>query len=93
MAKTAADWAARPKFPATHYVDSRIYTDPAIFAEEREKLFRPSWISPSRSDPSRCSGRESAPRSAAVGAARHFPPPLADGSLDTSRRDTVNPSS
>ena len=44
MAKTGADWAARPKFPATHYVDSRIYTDPAIFEEEREKLFRPSWI-------------------------------------------------
>src|SRR6185503_1631899 len=44
MAKSAADWDAPPKFPATHYVDSRIYTDPAIYAEELEKLFKPSWI-------------------------------------------------
>ena len=44
MAKSAADWNAAPKFPATHYVDSRIYTDPQIFAEELDKLFRPSWI-------------------------------------------------
>jgi methanesulfonate monooxygenase large subunit len=44
MAKSAADWDAPPKFPATHYVDSRIYTDEAIFEEEKEKLFKPSWI-------------------------------------------------
>ena len=44
MAKTAAEWEAKPKFPATHYVDSRVYTDEAIFEEEKEKLFRPSWI-------------------------------------------------
>ena len=44
MAKSAAEWNAPPKFPATHYVDSRIYTDQAIFDEEREKLFKPSWI-------------------------------------------------
>lgn len=44
MAKTAQQWAARPKFPQTHYVDSRIYSDQKIFEEEREKLFRPSWI-------------------------------------------------
>ena len=31
MAKTAADWNAPPKFPASHYVDSRIYTEPSIF--------------------------------------------------------------
>jgi len=36
MAKTAADWSAPPKLPATHYVDSRIYTDPQIFTEELE---------------------------------------------------------
>ena len=41
MAKTAAEWEARPKFPETHYVDSRIYTDEAIFDEEQEKLFKP----------------------------------------------------
>jgi methanesulfonate monooxygenase large subunit len=44
MAKTAADWSAPPKFPTSHYVDSRIYTDQQIFAEELDKLFKPSWI-------------------------------------------------
>jgi methanesulfonate monooxygenase large subunit len=33
-----------PKFPVTHYVDSRIYTDDESSHEELEKLFRPSWI-------------------------------------------------
>lgn len=44
MARNAAQWSTPPKFPPGHYVDSRIYTDPAIFAEEKEKLFKPSWI-------------------------------------------------
>ena len=44
MAKNSAEWAAKPKFPASHYVDSRIYTDQAIFEEEKEKLFKSSWI-------------------------------------------------
>ena len=45
MSKSAAEWnAPPPKFPATHYVDSRIYTDEQIFKDEVEKLFRPSWI-------------------------------------------------
>jgi len=44
MPKTAAEWAARPKFPASHYVDARIYSDPGLFEEEKEKIFRPSWI-------------------------------------------------
>ncbi len=44
MAKSAAEWAARPKFPTSHYVDARIYSDPAIFEEEKEKLFKRSWI-------------------------------------------------
>ena len=44
MAKNSAEWAAKPKFPASHYVDSRIYTDQAIFDEEKEKLFKSSWI-------------------------------------------------
>ena len=37
MAKTAAEWEAKPKFPATHYVDSRVYTDEAIFLQSREQ--------------------------------------------------------
>jgi methanesulfonate monooxygenase subunit alpha len=44
MPKNATEWAAPPKFPPTHYVDARIYSDPEIFEEEKEKLFRPSWI-------------------------------------------------
>jgi methanesulfonate monooxygenase large subunit len=44
MSKNAAQWSAPPKFPASHFVDSRIYTDEAIFAEEKEKLFKPAWV-------------------------------------------------
>ena len=44
MAKSAAEWNAPPKFPASHYVDSRVYTDDTIFEEEKEKIFKPSWI-------------------------------------------------
>ena len=44
MAKSAAQWDVPPKFPPTHFVDSRVYTDDMIFEEEKEKLFRPSWI-------------------------------------------------
>ena len=44
MAKNSAEWGAKPKFPASHYVDSRIYTDQSVFEEEKEKLFKSSWI-------------------------------------------------
>ena len=44
MPKSAAEWNAKPKFPTSHYVDSRIYTDQALYEEEIEKLFKPSWI-------------------------------------------------
>jgi len=53
MAKSGADWNATPKFPATHYVDSRIYTDQAIFEEEKEKLFKPPGSSPATNPRSR----------------------------------------
>jgi methanesulfonate monooxygenase large subunit len=43
MSRNAAQWAERPKFPATHYVDSRIYTDEGIFREEQEKIFSKTW--------------------------------------------------
>lgn len=35
--------ARRPSLPETHYVDNRIYTDPAILALEQERLFRRAW--------------------------------------------------
>ena len=44
MSKSEAQWNAAPNFPTSHYVDSRLYTDPEIFAEEKEKLFKPAWI-------------------------------------------------
>ena len=44
MPRNAAQWAERPKFPRTHYVDSRLYTDEAIFREEQDKIFGHAWI-------------------------------------------------
>ncbi len=44
MSRTAAEWAARPNLPPTHYVDTRLYTDPGIFREEQEKIFDRAWI-------------------------------------------------
>jgi len=44
MSRNARAWAERPKFPPTHYVDTRLYTDPEIFEEERRKIFDHTWI-------------------------------------------------
>jgi len=44
MARNAREWAEPPKFPPTHYVDTRLYTDPTIFEEERAKIFDHTWI-------------------------------------------------
>jgi methanesulfonate monooxygenase large subunit len=44
MARTAQQWTQKPKFPPTHYVDTRIYTDEQIFREEQEKIFNKCWI-------------------------------------------------
>jgi methanesulfonate monooxygenase large subunit len=44
MSKSEAQWNAAPSFPTSHYVDSRLYTDEAIFNEEKEKLFKPAWM-------------------------------------------------
>ncbi len=44
MPRNATEWAGPPKFPPTHYVDARIYSNPEIFEEEKEKVFRPCWI-------------------------------------------------
>lgn len=44
MSKTAIKWYEKPKFPETHYVDTRIYTDDVLFREEQEKIFNKTWI-------------------------------------------------
>jgi methanesulfonate monooxygenase large subunit len=42
--RNEAEWNERPKFPRTHYVDSRLYTDAELFREEQEKIFGRTWI-------------------------------------------------
>jgi methanesulfonate monooxygenase large subunit len=44
MPRTAAEWATPPKWPSTHFVDSRLYTDERLFREEQTKIFRSTWI-------------------------------------------------
>jgi methanesulfonate monooxygenase subunit alpha len=44
MSRNATEWAARPKLPPTHYVDTRLYTDTGIFREEQEKIFERTWF-------------------------------------------------
>ena len=44
MSRNTSEWKEKPDFPATHYVDSRIYTDLGIFREEQEKIFNKSWM-------------------------------------------------
>ncbi len=41
--KTGSEWEAPPHVPDDHYVDSAIYTDPTILAEERKRIFETSW--------------------------------------------------
>ena len=36
-------WATAPKLPSTRYVDNRIYPDPVLFAEAREKILAATW--------------------------------------------------
>ena len=44
MSRNAAQWTTKPKFPETHYVDTKIYTDPSLFQEEQQKIFATCWI-------------------------------------------------
>jgi methanesulfonate monooxygenase large subunit len=44
MSRNAIQWYAKPKFPETHYVDTKIYTEEALFREEQEKIFSKTWI-------------------------------------------------
>ena len=43
MARTGVDMERPPNLPATHYIDNRIYSDPTIFEEERDKIFGKIW--------------------------------------------------
>ena len=38
-----ARWEIPPSLPPTHYVDNRIFVDPEILAEERERIWF-QWI-------------------------------------------------
>jgi methanesulfonate monooxygenase subunit alpha len=35
--------STKPALPATHYLDNRIFTDEAVFADERERIFAKRW--------------------------------------------------
>lgn len=42
--RTGKQWSLKPKLPDTHVVNTRIYTDPAIFQEEVEKIWSKVWL-------------------------------------------------
>lgn len=42
--RNAAEWAATPKLKPEEWVDSRIYTDEAIFEEELERIWKKVWL-------------------------------------------------
>ena len=44
MSRSAIEFQQKPAFPTSHYVDTRIYTDPEIFHEEQEKIFKKVWM-------------------------------------------------
>jgi methanesulfonate monooxygenase large subunit len=37
------DWDRVPGLPRTHYLDNRMYTDEALFNDEKEKIFKAQW--------------------------------------------------
>tara|TARA_R110002049_G_scaffold240437_3_gene414217 strand:+ start:2743 stop:3942 length:1200 start_codon:yes stop_codon:yes gene_type:complete len=44
MSRNAIEFQQKPELPDSHYVDTRIYTDPEIFNEEKEKIFKKVWM-------------------------------------------------
>ena len=43
MSRNSVQWTQKPKLPPTHYADPIIYSDPGIFEEEKENIFRKVW--------------------------------------------------
>lgn len=43
-ARSGRQWALKPALPDSHVVSTRIYTDPAIFQEEVEKIWSKVWL-------------------------------------------------
>jgi methanesulfonate monooxygenase large subunit len=43
MTRNADQWAAPPRLPQDHYISAQVYTDPEVFAQEREKIFACTW--------------------------------------------------
>lgn len=44
VTRNLVEWNRRPALPDTHYIDSRVYTDPGIFKEEVEKIWDHVWL-------------------------------------------------
>jgi methanesulfonate monooxygenase large subunit len=43
MTRNAEQWATPLKLPHDHYVSAQVYSDPDLYLEEQEKIFRKTW--------------------------------------------------